>query len=129
MASLQEALRRLRTGLEEECPIECGDGTCAGRGGKVLVRTGGSYLSENADYSQANYHRRRRQRTRGFLALDYLPYKSLGMVHLDPIDLVEGVFACDLKPHLTTAREQKVCMCVRACVRVCAMRSLVARLS
>lgn len=119
-AAFHEALRRLRTNLGEGRPLQCGDE-------KVLVRTGGSYLSENADYSQENYHRRRRQRAQGFLAPDYLPYRSVGVVQLDPLDLVEGVVACDLRPRLTAApRELKVrrtpaylCACVSAYVRTC----------
>ena len=89
--------------------MECGNEASArGQYGKVLVRTDGRYLSENPDYSQENYHRRRHQRTRGFLAPDYLPYKGVGVLHLDPLDLVEDVFACDLRPQLATAKEHKV---------------------
>ena len=105
--------------------MECGNGTHARCSGKVLVRTGGSYLSKNADYSQENYHRRCRQRTRGFQAVDYLPYKSLGAVRLDPLDLVEDVFVCDLKPQLITVKEQKVCSSVYLHMCTCMMCSSV----
>ena len=106
--ALSESIKRLRARLDDQLmtlpPYLAAEGRPKDASSRVLVRDAASYLSANPLYSEENYRRRQQQRTRGFLAVDNLPYKTLGNISLDPYELIEESFYLPLMP----AADEKV---------------------
>lgn len=107
MAAL-DVLKRLKFDIDEleltqPCTNSTENATHSNRegegksAGKVLLRGVTDFLSKKSTYSHDNYSRRHKQQDQGCLAVNYVPYNSLGSVRLDSLDLVEETFACDLR--------------------------------